>query len=303
MLFRRLVARILLLLAVSLVSTSRALAQTPADYQAVLATLGRSGDFKEGVLKVNIPRGDLKVVIGQRAAPTPFGFGGWIALTKGTGGTDVMMGDLVLTEDEVNPVMSALLDNGLEVTALHNHFFWEQPRIFYMHVHGMGTAADLAKRVSPALALIPKPPTPAPTSATAPALPSMDTAALAKIVGHEGEQTGPVYKITIGRPDINLVDHGAKINARMGLNTWAAFTGSDADAMVAGDVAMVASEVNPVLKALRSNGINVVAIHHHMTGGSPTVYFLHYYGTGGAAKLATGVKAALDQLGKMGATH
>jgi uncharacterized protein DUF1259 len=300
--FRPLIA-VTFLLAASIAASTRTFAQTPTDYQAVLTTLGRSGDFKDGVLKVNIPRGDVKVVIGQRAAPTPFGFGGWVALTKGTGGTDVMMGDLVLTEDEVNPVMSALLDNGLEVTALHNHFFWEQPRIFYMHVHGMGTASDLAKRLAPALALIPKPAAAAPTSAPAPAVPSMDTAALAKIVGHEGEQTGPVYKITIGRPDINLVDHGAKINARMGLNTWAAFAGSDADAMVAGDVAMLASEVNPVLKALRSNGINVVAIHHHMTGGSPTVYFLHYYGTGGAAKLATGVKAAIDQLGKGGATH
>jgi len=297
MLIRRLIAFTFILL-----TTTHAFAQTPADYQAVLTALGRTGDFKDGVLKVNIPRGDLKVVIGQRAAPTPFGFGGWVALAKGTGGTDVMMGDLVLTEDEVNPVMSALLENGLEVTALHNHFFWEQPRIFYMHVHGMGTAADLAKRLTPALALIPKPLAP-PPAAPAPALPALDSAALAKIIGHEGEQTGPVYKITIGRPDINLVDHGARINARMGLNTWAAFTGSDSDAMVAGDVAMLASEVNPVLKALRSNGINVVAIHHHMTGGSPTVYFLHYYGTGGAAKLATGVKAAIGQLGKGGATH
>jgi uncharacterized protein DUF1259 len=275
---------------------------TPADYQAVLTTLGRTGDFKDGVLKVNIPRSDLKVTIGQRSAPTPFGFGGWVALTKGTGGSEVMMGDLVLTEDEVNPVMSALLENGLEVTALHNHFFWEQPRIFYMHVHGMGSAADLAQKLKPALALLPKPAAAA-APASAPAVPSLDTAALAKIVGHEGEQTGPVYKITIGRPDISLQDHGAKINARMGLNTWAAFTGSDADAMVAGDIAMLPSEVTPVLKALRSNGINVVAIHHHMTGSSPTVFFLHYYGTGGATKLATGVRAAVDQLGKSGATH
>lgn len=290
-------------LALSAASSTIATAQTPADYQSVLTTLGRTGDFKDGVLKVNIPRSDLKVVIGQRAAPTPFGFGGWVALTKGTGGSEVLMGDLVLTEDEVNPVMSALLDNGLEVTALHNHFFWEQPRVFYMHVHGMGTAADLAKRLLPALALIPKPATPSSPAPAAPALPAMDTAALTKIIGHEGEQTGPVYKITIGRPDINLVDHGAKINARMGLNTWAAFTGSDADAMVAGDIAMLAPEVNPVLKALRTQGINVVAIHHHMTGSSPTVYFLHYYGTGGAAKLATGVRAAIDQLGKGGATH
>jgi uncharacterized protein DUF1259 len=299
--FRRLLVFTLTFVA-AVACTPSAFAQTPADYQGVLTTLGRSGDFKDGVLKVNIPRSDLKVVIGQRAAPTPFGFGGWVALTKGAAGVDVMMGDLVLTEDEVNPVMSALLDNGLEVTALHNHFFWEQPRIFYMHVHGMGTAADLAQRLKPALALLPKPSATTP-NAPAPALPALDTAALVKIIGHEGEQSGPVYKITIGRPDIDLKDHGARINARMGLNTWAAFTGSDADAMVAGDIAMLSPEVNPVLKALRSHGINVVAMHHHMIGSSPTVFFLHYYGTGGAAKLATGVKAAMDQLGKPPAAH
>ena len=272
-------------------------AQTPADYQGVLTALGRAGDFKDGVLKVNIPRNDLKVAIKERQAPTPFGFGGWVAMTKGSDGGEVLMGDLVLTEDEVNPVMSALLDNGIEVTALHNHFFWEQPRIFYMHVHGMGNAADLAKRLQPALALIPKPPAAPAPPPSAPA-PTIDTAALAKTIGHDGEQTGPVYKITIGRDDIDLREHGAKINARMGLNTWAAFAGTDADAMVAGDIAMLAAEVTPVLKALRSNGINVVAIHHHMTGTSPTVFFLHYYGTGPAAKLAAGVKAAVDQLGK-----
>jgi hypothetical protein len=284
--------------------SSFAAAQTPPEYQGVLATLGRTGDFKDGVLKVNIPRSDIKVTIAQRPAPTPFGFGGWVALTKGTGGTDVMMGDLVLTEDEVNAVMSAILDNGLEVTALHNHFFWEQPRIFFMHVHGMGSAADLAKRLTPALALIPKPAPAAPGAAPASAAPpSLNTAALAKAIGHEGEQSGPVYKVTIGRPDINLKEHGATINARMGLNTWAAFTGTDADAMVAGDVAMLAAEVNPVLKALRTHGLNIVAIHHHMTGTSPTVFFLHYYGTGAAANLAEGFRAALDQLGKHGASH
>src|SRR3954469_25808358 len=116
----------------------------PADYAGVLKALNRQGDYKDNVLKVNIPRSDLKVSVEGIATPTPFGFGGWIALTKGTGGMDVMMGDLVLTESEVNPVMSALLDNGLEVTAVHNHFFFENPRIFYMHVHGHGKAADLA---------------------------------------------------------------------------------------------------------------------------------------------------------------
>ena len=129
----------------------------PPEYAAVLKTLARQGDYKDGVLKVNIPRNDVNVSVDGVATPTPFGFGGWIALTKGDHG-DVMMGDLVLTEDEVNPVMSAVLDNGLDVTALHNHFFFETPRIFYMHVHGHGTSADIAKRIAPALALIGKTP-------------------------------------------------------------------------------------------------------------------------------------------------
>ena len=297
--------RFLTLLILMLSASSVAWAQdVPADYQQVLSTLGKQGDFKANVLKVNIPRNDLSVTVANVKTPTPFGFGGWVALTKGTGGMDVMMGDLVLTEDEVNPVMSALLDNGLEVTALHNHFFWEQPRIFYMHVHGHGSAADLARKVKPALDLIGKstgpatPPTaPAPTPSAAP---KMDTAKLAKIVGTEGEQTGAVYKITIGRDDLKLTEMGASINARMGLNTWAAFVGTDQDAAIAGDVAMVASEITPVLKALRMNGLDVVSIHHHMTQTQPTVYFLHYWGTGPADKLASGFKAAVNQLGTHG---
>lgn len=271
--------------------------EMPAEYQAVLSALGKTGDFKEGVLKVNVPRNDLHVTIGQRPAPTPFGFGGWVALTKGQG-MDVLMGDLVLTEDEVNPVMSAVLQNGLDVTALHNHFFWEQPRIFYMHVHGMGNPADLARRIKPAIELIEQASKKTPASSPAATAPTIDGAALAKIIGVPGEQTGSVYKITIGRPDIDVREHGARINARMGLNTWAAFTGTDADAMVAGDVAMLEPEVTPVLRALRENGLNVVAIHHHMTDTKPVLIFLHYYGTGPAAALARGVRAAVDLLGK-----
>jgi hypothetical protein len=278
--------------------------ETPAEYQSVLKELGRSGDYKAHVLKVNVPRSDLHVTISGQATPTPFGFGGWVAMTKGDGGAEVLMGDLVLTQEEVNPVLSALLDHGIEVTALHNHFFFEEPRIFYMHVHGHGEAASLAHAIKPALDLIghaspasmdAKPAAPPAAAATTF---SFDTAVLNKIAGFEGEKLGSVYKFTLGRDDLHLTEMGASINARMGLNSWAAFAGSDADAQIAGDIAMRGSEVNAVLKALRSHGLNIVAIHHHMLDTQPAVIFLHYWGHGPAAKLATGFRAALDVLGK-----
>ena len=281
--------------------TSAAAAQDiPDEYQQVLTALGKQGDYKANVLKVNIPRNDVSVTVANVKTPTPFGFGGWIAMTKGTGGMDVMMGDLVLTQDEVNPVMSALLDNGLDVTALHNHFFFDEPRMLYMHVHGHGKPADLARKVKPALDLIGKGTSRPATTPAAPAAstPQIDTAKLAQIVGTQGEQTGAVYKITIGRDDLKLTEMGAAINARMGLNTWAAFVGTNDNAAIAGDVAMLASEVTPVLKALRKSGLDVVSIHQHMTGTQPTVYFLHYWGTGPADKLAAGFKSALGELGK-----
>jgi uncharacterized protein DUF1259 len=291
------------ILACLLFSTRPATGQdVPAEYQNVLKFLDRKGDFKAGVLKVNIPRNDLKMTVQGFSTPTPFGFGGWIALTKAMDGLDVMMGDLVLLQEEVNPVLSALLDNGIDVTALHNHFFWDDPHVYYMHVHGMGKATDLAKHVKPALDLIghvkPEASTLASTSGT-----PIDVARIAKIVGLEGEQSGAVYKITVGRDDLGMKEHGAAINARMGLNTWAAFVGTQQDAAVAGDVAMLESEVIPVLKALRKNGLDVVAIHHHMIEDRPVVIFLHYWGRGPAEKLANGFKAALDELGKGGAAH
>jgi hypothetical protein len=286
----------------SLASTARA-QDVPAPYKEVLTFLGKQGDFKDNVLKVNIPRNDVSVTVAGVPTPTPFGFGGWIALTKGKG-MDVMMGDLVLLQDEVNPVMSALLDNGLEVTALHNHFFWDEPRMFYLHVHGHGSPMELARKVKPALDLVGKQSKPAsPAAAAAPAGGSLDVARLAQIAGHPGEQNGAVYKITVGRDDLRMTEMGAPINARMGLNTWAAFVGTDARAAIAGDVAMLPSEVAPVLKVLRQNGLDVVAIHHHMLDTQPGVIFLHYWGTGPADKLAGGFKAALDQLGKAGTSR
>jgi Domain of Unknown Function (DUF1259) len=275
----------------------------PTDYQQVLKIVGKSGDYKANVLKVNVPRNDLHVAIADYPVPTPFGFGGWFALTKGDGGDDVMMGDLVLLQEEVSPVMSALLEHGLEVTALHNHFFWTQPAVFFMHIHGHGKAVDLADEIKPALDLIghasPVPAT-ANAPASAPAKSTLDTARITKIVGQEGEQNGAVYKITVGRSDLDVREMGATINARMGLNTWAAFVGTNEDAAVAGDVAMLETEVTATLKALRGHGLEVVAIHNHMTNSRPVVIFLHYWGRGPADKLATGFRAALDELGKAG---
>src|SRR6266436_4179513 len=295
------VGKFLLTLGVVATPASLGAQAVPADYQEVLKIVGKSGDYKQNVLKVNVPRNDLHVTIADYPVPTPFGFGGWFALTKGNGGDDVMMGDLVLLQEEVNPVMSALLEHGLEVTALHNHFFWAQPEVFFMHIHGHGKAVELANQIKPALDLIGHA-APAPATGNAPASPpaktTLDTARIAKIVGHEGEQNGAVYKITVGRADLDVKEMGATINARMGLNTWAAFVGTDEDAAIAGDVAMLESEVTPTLKALRGHGLEVVAIHHHMTNSRPLVIFLHYWGRGPAEKLAIGFKAALDELGK-----
>jgi hypothetical protein len=286
----------------SLFSVSVRAQEVPSDYQDVLKLLDRKGDFKAGVLKVNVPRSDLKMTILGVSTPTPFGFGGWLSMTKTSDGADVLMGDLVLLQEEVNPVMSALLDNGIEVTALHNHFFWDEPHVYFMHVHGMGKAGELARRVKPGLDLIGHvtPTVVTPLSATGTPL---DTEKLSKIIGRPGEASGAVFKITIGRDDLGMKDHGAAINARMGLNTWAAFFGMQEDAVVAGDIAMLESEVTPVLKALRKNGLDVVAIHHHMTGEQPMVIFLHYWGRGPAEKLANAFKSALGELGKGAPSH
>jgi len=272
----------------------------PSDYQQVMKIVGKQGDYKANVLKVNIPRIDLHMQIAGYSVPTPFGFGGWFAMSKGDGGEEVVMGDFVLTQEEVNPVMSALLDHGLEVTALHNHFFWDEPRVFFMHIHGHGKALDLANDLKPAIDLIgqSKPAGVAQTPSSPPQQSALNTDKIAAIVGHAGEQNGNVYKITLGRDDLAVKEMGATINARMGLNTWAAFFGSNDDAVVAGDIAMLETEVRPTLKALRANGLEVVAIHHHMINSRPVVIFLHYWGRGPVDKLATGFKAALDVLGK-----
>lgn len=274
----------------------------PKDYAAFGDYLGKKGDYKADVYKMGIPRNDLKVRVQGILLPTPFGFAGWVAMTKGEGGHELLMGDLPLLESEVNPVMTALLDNGFEVTAIHNHFFYMDPVIYFMHIHGHGDAMDLARKLKPALDLIGKEQHMGSDLILAPpqgvVAGPLDTAALDEIVGATGDKNGEVYKYTLGRPDLHITEMGANVNTRMGLNTWAAFFGTDDNAVIAGDVAMLSGEVQGVLKAMRSHTIEVVAMHHHMIGTDPQIIFMHYWGRGKATDLATAFKAALDVLGK-----
>jgi Domain of Unknown Function (DUF1259) len=204
----------------------------------------------------------------------------------------------VLLEDQVNPVMSAALDNGLEVTALHNHFFWDSPKVMFMHIGGTGEQDAMATAVGKVFARIKETAGgkgEVPTADVDPAKSTLTSAKVDAALGYKGDLGGGVYKVTIGR---TTGMHGHDAGKTMGVNTWAAFAGSDERAVVDGDFAMLESELQPVLRALRHAGINVVAIHQHMIDTRPTVYFLHYWGTGPADKLATSFKAALSELGK-----
>jgi hypothetical protein len=208
------------------------------------------------------------------------------------------MGDMVVLEDQVNPVMSVALTNGLEVTALHNHFFWDSPKVMFMHIGGMGSEATLAAAVGKVFTTIRETSGgkgEVPRAELDPSQTSLDPKPIEEIIGAKGQMASGVYKITIGR---STQMHGYEVGNAMGVNTWAAFVGSDNQAVVDGDFAMLESELQPVLKALRGAGINVVAIHQHMTLESPRVVFLHYWGIGATRDLAKGLKAALDTQSK-----
>ena len=253
---------------------------------------GAKGAFneKEGVFKVSFPRTDLNVTAAGVHLTPPMGLTAWAAFTK-VGAHTAVMGDMVLTEDQVNPAMSAALDNGLTVTALHNHFCWEQPRVMFMHIGGMGDEAKLAAAVGKVFEAM-KQPGPVPEASIDPASSTLDAKKIETVLGRKGEMTKGVYKVTIGR-ETKMAGH--TMGNTMGVNTWAAFAGTDERAVVDGDFAMLESELQNVLKALRHAGINIVAIHQHMTGENPRVMFLHYWGVGRTEDLAKGLAAALEQ--------
>jgi hypothetical protein len=255
---------------------------------------GGKGEFnsQEGVFKVSVPRTDLAVTAAGVKMTPPMGLTSWAAFQQ-VGTQTMVMGDIVLLEDQVNPVMSVALINGLEVTALHNHFFWDTPKVMFMHIGGMGTEETLAGAVGKVFATVKETSGgkgTVPYAELDPAKTSLDPKPIEEILGTKGQMANGVYKVTIGRA---TQMHGHEVGNTMGVNTWAAFVGSDDTAVVDGDFAMLESELQPVLKALRGAGINIVAIHQHMTMEAPRVMFLHYWGVGPARALATGLKTAL----------
>jgi hypothetical protein len=254
---------------------------------------------KEGVYKVTFPRDDVKVVVDGWTMPPFMGLGTWAAFTKGAHTEAMVMGDTVLFEDEVNSAMSAALDNGLSVTALHNHFFFDQPKVYFMHIEGEGTVEKLASAVkkvydtTKAIRGQEAKPAESFSAVGQPSLPeknSITDTPLNEIFGVRGESKDGMVKFTIGRP---AKMHGVNIDKDMGVNTWAAFAGTDANAVVDGDFAVTEDELQPVLRSLLTEKINIVAIHQHMTQEEPRIMFFHYWGRGSAKDLAQAVKGGL----------
>ena len=267
------------------------------DTSSIQSITGLKGTYNaaEKVFKVSKPREDVKPLVDRWAMPPFTGLTSWAAFTP-MGKDTMVMGDTVLFEDEVNPAMSAALDAGLEVTALHNHFFFDQPKVYFMHIDGMGETRRLASgvkavydRIAQVRAAQPTPASNFPGEIPSPS--NVSAAPIEQALGSKAQVKDGMVKVTIGR---QTKMHGISVGNEMGVNTWAAFAGSDDQAVVDGDFAMREDELQPVLKAMRGAGINIVAIHQHMTHENPRIMFLHYWGKGKAADLARAVRQALD---------
>ena len=247
--------------------------------------------------KFTIPQNDLDIRVDGFKIIPPMGMGSWAAFSPTPKGA-MLMGDIVLQENEIGPVQRVALENGLTITAIHNHFMRDEPKVMYMHIGGMGSEEQLAQGVRAVFDKVQDLREGSPAQAEAASVTNtLNTDQIAKTLGHSGEMNRGVYKVVIGRPDVELVDHGVAVSAFMGFNTWAAWQGSPENAAVAGDFAMLEGEVEAVVKELVENGIEVVALHNHMIHENPRIFYLHFWGTGQAEKLANGLKAALEQTG------
>jgi hypothetical protein len=287
---RMIVGMVAAAMAAGLAATAQA---ADPDWAAVGKALGKEGTVQpDGVYRIGLPRSDLKVTLDGVSLKPAFALGGWLAFEPAGAGA-LVMGDLVLLESEVNPVMQRLEQSGIEITAVHNHLLRSKPATMYMHVMGQGDPVKLAKELHDGLTLS-KTPLEAPSAAGSTSKSDLDSAAIDKIMGAEGKANGAVLQYSLPRAE-EIVEHGTPIPPALGtaiaINFQSTGTGK---AAITGDFVLIGSEVTPVLKALRENGIEVTALHSHMIDEEPRLYFMHFWANDDAQKLARGLKAALD---------
>ncbi|HEX6427527.1 MAG TPA: DUF1259 domain-containing protein [Niastella sp.] len=272
------------------------------DIRKIEQITGMKGAEKNGEYKITVPQNDLKVVVDGFKIIPPMGLGSWAAFTP-CADSAMVMGDIIVTETDLKPVQQEVIRQGLMVTAIHNHFVRNHPNVMYMHIDGKGSIDKLSANVKAIFDKVATVRGKDPKEGKADSvINTISTALLDSIIGKKGEMSKGVYKYTIGRPDVQLQEHGIPVSTFLGFNTWAAWQGTPEKAAVAGDFTMLEGEVEPVIKALVENGIEVVAVHNHMVQEKPRIFFLHYWGVGPAVQLAKGFRAALDKTGK-GSAH
>lgn len=273
---------------------------SPLDTLLIERVTGVKGKGNNGEYKITIPQNDLNIEVDGFKIIPAMGLGTWIDFAPSANGA-MVMGDIVITETDLKPVQQEIIRQGLTISAIHNHFVRNHPNVMYMHLGGSGPTEQMAQKAKAVLDKVKevRGGDPSKGTASSEAVPNtLNTQKLDDIIGYRAEMSKGVYKYTIGRPDVDLREHGLKVTTFMGFNTWAAWQGTPERAAVAGDFAMLENEVAPVIKALVGNGIEVVAVHNHMVHEQPRIFFLHYWGIGNAEQLAHGLKAALDKTGK-----
>jgi len=259
---------------------------------------GMKGTEKNGEYKITVPQNDLKIVVDGFKIIPPMGLGSWAAFTT-CGDSAMVMGDIILTETDLKPVQAEVIRQGFSITAIHNHFIRNRPNVMYMHIDRTADITTLSTGVKAIFDKAKESRGADPKAAKSDSvINTLNIPQLDSIIGAKGELAKGVYKYTIGRPDVKLLEHGIPVSTFMGFNTWAAWQGTPDHAAVCGDFTMLENEVAPVIKNLVENGIEVVAVHNHMVHEDPKIFFLHYWGVGNAEQLAKGLKAALNQTGK-----
>lgn len=277
---------------------------SPLDTLAIERVMGMKGKSSNGEYKITVPQNDLSIEVDGFKIIPAMGLSTWVDFAPSSNGA-MIMGDIILTENDLKPVQQEVIRQGLNITAIHNHFVRNHPNVMYMHIGGSGNTGAMAAKAKAVLDKVKEVRSVDPSkgnASTEAVNNSLDLVKLDMILQYKGEMSKGVYKYTIGRPDVQLREHGIPVTTFMGFNTWAAFQGTPDHAAVAGDFTMTEDEVAPVIKALIENGIEVVAVHNHMVHEQPRIFFLHYWGVGSAEQLARALRAALDQTGKKNTT-